>query len=240
MNSATHCVARSTVLRRLPDVTPFAACVCEGWGLGSLSRDILVRLKWGKTLAAPGKSGSALQFRSAGPDIVWSATQQAVLQTWVTLRGRKSLPAWNDLVVDDLQDQRDTLMFLDLVDDDGSARLRVNSVGARIISGYGGDVTGRFIDEVIPPAWRDCAMRTYEATIERELPIYSVVDALEREGTLVRMERLLLPFAGDGLDAEHVLASIETSGITGTFNERELGQSPQTESSYALIAVIKI
>jgi len=188
----------------------------------------------------PGKPGSALQFRSAGPEIVWSATQQAALQTWVTLRGRRSLPAWNDLVADDLQDQRDTLMFLDMVDDDGATRLRVTSVGARITSGYGGDVTGRFIDEVIPPVWRDCAMRTYQAAIERELPIYNVVDALDREGALMRMERLLLPFAGDGLDAEHVLASIETSSITGTFNERDLGQTPETESSYALLAVIKI
>jgi hypothetical protein len=193
-------------------------------------------MNWGKTL--PGTPGGVVQFRSAGPDIVWSGTQQALMRVWATLRGGKTLPAWTDLVTDDLHAQRDTLMSLDLVDDDGAARFRIDTLGQRIVKGFGGDPSGRFLDEVIPPPWRDNAMKTYQAAIERELPIYNVVDTLDRQGTLVRLERLLLPFAGDGLDAEHVLASIETSSIVGTFDEGELDGAPYGDDSCAVVAVI--
>lgn len=210
-------------------------------GTAGSQPDTVLRAKWGKTLALPGRSGSeALQFRTAGADIVWSATQRALLRMWADLRGRKSLPSWDDLAADELSGQRDTLMLLDAVDDDGALRFHIGTLGSRIAKGYGGDFTGRFLDEAIPPAWRDNAMQTYRAVVVRGRPIYNVVDKLDREGSLVRMERLLLPFSGQDIDAEHVLASVETSSIAGQVQDGVLGHWPYADSSCAVVAVIDL
>lgn len=198
-----------------------------------------MRASWGKTLSTTA-GGDALEFRRAGPGIVWSPTQRSLLALWTELRGGDSLPSWDKIPVDDLADQRDTLMFLDVVDTDEARRFRIARLGKRIVRGYGGDFTGRFLDEAIPPVWRANAIQTYLAAIDSELPIYNVVDTLDRVGTLVRLERLLLPFSGAGGNAGHVLASIEASSIADTFDERQIGRSPHADASCALVAVIEV
>jgi hypothetical protein len=204
------------------------------------NRNRSVRARWDKTLSRSGRlGGDALQYRTAGPDIVWSASQQRLLAIWAGLRAGQAVPAWRDLLADELA-QRDTLMMLDAVDHDGALRFRIESLGGRIATSYGGDFTGRFLDEAIPPAWRDSALQTYQAAIVRRRPVYNVVDTLDRNGTLVRMERLLLPFTGARDEPEHVLASIETSSIAGVFEEHELGRSPYADGSCALVAVIEL
>lgn len=177
-----------------------------------------------------------MQFRTAGPDIVWSAGQRALLACWVRLRGPGAMPAWSDLPADDLSRHLECLMFLDAVLDDAGLRFRIRFLGSRIAASYGADFTGQLLDEAIPPAWRDNALRTYRETIARKRPIYNVVDTQDRDGSLVRIERLLLPFSGDG--GIRVLASIETFSMAGREQE-ELGRSPYASGSCALVAVIE-
>jgi hypothetical protein len=130
-------------------------------------------------------------------------------------------------------------MSLDVVDDGEAPRFRIASLGKRVTTGYGGDFTGRFLDEAIPPIWRANAIQTYLAAITSERPIYNVVDTLDRLGALVRLERLLLPFSARTGEAEHVLASIEASSIADTFDEQQIGRSPHADASCALVAVIE-
>lgn len=179
-----------------------------------------------------------MQFRTADPDIVWSDGQRRLLTCWARARGQNAVPAWSALPADDLARQLDSLMVLDAVVEAAELRFRIRFLGSRIAASYGADYTGRFLDEAIPPAWRHDALRTYREAIARKRPIYNVVDTPDRDGILVRMERLLLPFASaKGID--RVLASIETFSMAGSAEQDELGRSPYASGSCALVAVIE-
>jgi hypothetical protein len=180
-----------------------------------------------------------MQFITSRPDAVHSVCQRWLLKCWTHLRRHRTVPAWNDLPVEDLSPQLDTLMFLDLVENETPPRFRIRFLGKRVALSYGGDFCGRFLDEAIPPAWRDNAMLTYRQAITARRPVYNVVDTQDRDGTRVRMERLLLPFTANGGAPDRILASIETLSLDGKFEQHALGHSTYAGSSCALVAVIE-
>jgi hypothetical protein len=181
-----------------------------------------------------------MQFVSSRPDAVHAVCQRWLLKCWTHLRGRHTVPAWAELPIDDLSNQLDTLMFLDVVQNGAGPRFRIRYLGKRVAISYGADFTGRFLDEAIPPAWRDNALLTYHKTVTAGRPVYNRVDTRDRDGTCVRLERLLLPFTASGGSVDRVLASIETMSFTGKFEQQELGKSPHATSSCALVAVIDV
>lgn len=63
-------------------------------------------------------------------------------------------------------------------------------------------------------------------------------DTRDRDGRLVRMERLLRPFGRGGRVVDRILASIETVSREGKFGQRGLADLPYVSSSCALVAVI--
>jgi hypothetical protein len=181
-----------------------------------------------------------MQFITSRPDAVRSVCQRWLLKCWTHLRRRRAVPAWADLPLGDLSNQLDTLIFLDVVQNGAAPRFRIRFLGKRVALSYGGDFTGRFLDEAIPPAWRDNAMITYRKAVSAQQPVYNAVDTQDRDGTRVRMERLMLPFTAQGGAVDRVLASIETLSLNGRFEQHELGKSPHATSSCALVAVIDV
>ena len=179
-----------------------------------------------------------MQFAASRPDVVRSVSQRWLLKEWTRLRGSKPMPLWKDVPVEDLSQQLDTLMFLDVVANGSGPRFLIRFLGTRIAQSYGEDFSGRFLDEAIPPAWRENAMKTYGKAVDTRLPVYNMVDTGDTQGTLVHMERLLLPFTSNGSRADRLLASIETLSMEGGFEQRQLGNSPYASPSCAFVAVI--
>jgi hypothetical protein len=181
-----------------------------------------------------------MRFIKSRPDAVHSVCQRWLLKCWTHLRGHQAVPSWQRLPLEDLARQLDTLMFLDVVENGAHPRFRIRFLGKRVALSYGGDFSGRFLDEAIPPAWRDNAMITYRKTVTAQRPVYNVVDTHDHNGTLVRLERLLLPFTSNGGAADRVLASIETFSFDGRFEQQDLGNSRHAAKSCALVAVIEV
>jgi hypothetical protein len=181
-----------------------------------------------------------MQFITSRPDAVRSVCQRWLLKCWTHMRGRQAVPAWQQLPLEDLARQLDTLMFLDVIGNGAEPRFRIRFLGKRVALSYGGDFTGRFLDEAIPPAWRENAMITYRKTVTAQRPVYNAVDTRDRNGTRVRLERLMLPFTANSGAVDRVLASIETISFNGRFEQHELGKSPYAGSSCALVAVIDV
>jgi hypothetical protein len=179
-----------------------------------------------------------MEFAASRPDVVRSVSQRWLLKYWIELRGFKPMPLWKDVPVEDLSAQLDSLMFLDVVANGAGPRFLIRFLGARVAQSYGDDFSGRFLDEAIPPVWRDNAMKTYCTAVEARLPVYNAVDTGDTHGRLVHMERLLLPFTSNGARADRLLASIETLSLDGRFEQRQLGRSPHASQSCALVAVI--
>jgi hypothetical protein len=179
-----------------------------------------------------------MHFMKAGADVVQSVNQRWLLTQWARLRRGAPLPIWKHLPVEDLKRMVETLMFCDVVADAAGGRFLVRYVGSRIALSYGGDVQGRYLDEALPRIWRDNALKTYVKALESRMPVYNAVDTRDREGRMVHLERLLLPFSRDGLAADRILSSIETVSLEGKFELENLGRSPHATSTCALVATI--
>jgi hypothetical protein len=179
-----------------------------------------------------------MQFQSARPDVVRSISQRWLLTSWNGIRGPHSLPTWKNLPAETLDGMAETLMFCDVVQNGEGIRFLIRHIGARIAQSYGGDFRGCYLDEALPPAWRDNALTTYRKAIEARVPVYNAVDTRDRDGRLVHLERLLLPYSRDGVHADRVLSSIETISVEGRFEQDNLGRSPHVASNCALVATI--
>ena len=181
-----------------------------------------------------------MDFAKAAPDVVQSINQRWLLNYWKRVRGTRELPVWKHMPVDELGSMVDALMFCDLVPNREGGRFLIRYLGRRIAQSYGGDFCGRYLDEALPPAWRENALTTYRKAIEAKRPVYNAVDTRDRDGRLVHLERLLLPFSRDGMVADRVLSSIETISIDGKFAQDNLGRSPHVSSDCALVATIEM
>jgi len=179
-----------------------------------------------------------MHFMKAGPEVVQSINQRWLLGQWKRLCNGHPLPVWRHLPVDDLKRMLETLMFCDLVPDDDGGRFLIRYLGKQIALSYGGDFQGRHLDEALPKVWRDNALVTYRKAISARVPVYNAVDTRDRDGRMVHLERLLLPFSRDGVAAQHILASIEAVSLEGRFAQENLGRSPHATANCALVATI--
>ena len=181
-----------------------------------------------------------MQFMNVGPDVVQSANQRWLLNHWQRVRNGNPLPSWQDFPVDDLNRQLETLMVCDLVPDADGGRFFIQSLGKRIALSYGGDFQGRYLDEALPAIWRNNALITYRKAVEVRRPVYNAADTRDRDGRLVHLERLLLPFGDDGATVDRILSSIETLSLDGKFEQDNLGQSPLASNTCAFVATIEM
>ena len=176
----------------------------------------------------------------SGPDIVRSENQRRLLNHWASLRGHASLPIWRGLNANDFAVPLDNLVWTEVVGEGDDARFRIGFHGTRIVEAFGPlDCVGKFLDEILPPAYLGAALSTYRKVVADKMPVYTVSDMRDPAGRIVHHERLLLPFSIGGIEAERILASIEAVSPEGPFELRELMKSPTRGPVIALCTTIQ-
>jgi hypothetical protein len=167
-----------------------------------------------------------VEFVLSPPDIVRSASQLWLLKNWMGARDCVRLPDLGALSGPQFADLSGNLLAADVVRAAGLTRFLVRSCGARILEFLGIDRPtpdqGRFIDEALPPAYRDAALSGFLEAVAAREPVYTIADLRDSSGRIVHFERLLLPFGHDGTSVERVLASIEAVSPEGVFESRDL------------------
>jgi hypothetical protein len=166
-----------------------------------------------------------MQFISSRPDVVRSVSQRWLLSYWNRLRGTGKLPKWQGFEPDELAGMAENLSFQDVVGSDGDARFLIRFHGRRISEAFGSVCQGKFLDEVLPPRYRDGALSTYHRVLATNLPVYTIADMRDRDERIVHYERLLLPFSRDGVAIDRILASLETVSPEGVFDNTEIMMS---------------
>ena len=148
------------------------------------------------------------------------------------------LPALDRLAGPELAGLSGNLMSADVVRDAGLTRFLVRSCGARVMDYVGVvcDGQGKFIDEALPPAYRDAALSTFLEVVAAREPVYTIADMRDGAGRIVHFERLLLPLSHDGTSVDRVLASIEAVSPEGAFESRDLMVA--SPPAFAFCAVI--
>ena len=116
---------------------------------------------------------------------------------WKSLkRGENKIPFWDDLKLSSLPDLADRLMLIDVFE--RPQRFRFNSVGEKIQQSYGGDLAGKFADEIDPKNPLEFFTAQASVTIEANAPTFFTHIATSDSGRNVRDARLLLPMWGNG------------------------------------------
>jgi hypothetical protein len=183
-----------------------------------------------------------VEFMLSPPDIVRSINQLSLLKTWTRLRGLSQLPAWDGLAGPELAHISDNLSFTDVVNREGAIRFLTRFVGSRILEYMGVSCPAqgqdKFLDEVLPLAYRDAALSTYREAVTAREPVYTIADMRDRAGRIVHFERLLLPFGRDGIVVDRILASIEAVSPECGFDGRHLLAPQLPPPAFALCAII--
>jgi hypothetical protein len=183
-----------------------------------------------------------VEFVLSPPDIVRSIDQLALLKSWMQLRGSSRLPPVGGPTAADLAGISDNLLFTDVVNQDGTTRFLVRFSGARIMEYFGASCSiagqGRFLDEVLPVAYRDAALSSFHTAVTAGEPVYTIADMRDRAGRIVHFERLLLPFGRDGIAVDRILASIEAVSPEGVFDDRDLMAARSVPPAFAFCSII--
>lgn len=131
------------------------------------------------------------------------------------------------------------LAFFDVIEDAGRVRYLSRFRGAHIDEAFGRPEKGKFLDEILPPSYREDALATYQQVLVTRLPVYTVSDRRDCHGRIVHYERLLLPFSRDSSAVDRILISMEAVSPEGSFEHRDLMTSPTKRPAFALCATIQ-
>jgi hypothetical protein len=193
-------------------------------------------------LALVGEGVGLVEFVLSPPDIVRSINQLWLLKIWMRLRGLSQLPPLADPTAEDLAGISDNLLFTDVVKAGGATRFLVRFSGTRITEYFGASCAaagqGRFLDEVLPVAYRDAALSTFLAVVAAGEPVYTIADMRDRVGRIVHFERLLLPFGRPGLAVDRILTSIEAVSPEGVFESSDLMAATSAPPAFAFCSII--
>src|SRR5258705_3629893 len=153
-----------------------------------------------------------MEFMQSAPDIVRSDHQRRLLGRWASLRDGKSLPIWRQLDPGNIPLPFDDLVLIEVVGDTDNARFRIAIQGSRLAEGFGwSECVGKFVDEVLPPAYRNSALSTYRQVVSSKLPVYTASDMREPAGRIVQQENHFLSFRRVGVASERVMDFCKTS-----------------------------
>ncbi len=179
-----------------------------------------------------------MHFAASQPDIVRSVRHRWLLNYWQRLRGSRQAPLWKTLDVDEFASMVENMQFCDIVNEGGRMRFIVRFCGARIVQAYG-ECSNEYFDEKLPPLFRDQVLAMYERAAKARQPVYTVCEVPDRDGTPVDFERLLLPFARDGVNVDRILAMLEWVSTEGGYQNRQLLRSQAQTPVYSVCATIE-
>jgi len=111
-------------------------------------------------------------------------------------RGENNMPFWDDVKLPSLPNLFDRLMLVDAFEK--PQRFRLNTVGAQIRKRHGGDLAGKFVDEIGPTTPFEFLTAQASATIEAKAPTFFAGPAGTAGNPHPGYGRLLLPMWGDG------------------------------------------
>ena len=124
-----------------------------------------------------------------------------VLTFWEGLkRGDAEMPFWDDVKISALAEFSGRLMLIEASDKPVRFRLGFGVIGEEIKRQYGGDLAGKFLDEIEVRHPLQFLISQSSATIESRVPTYYRHALAKGDSSRVEQQysRLVLPMWGDG------------------------------------------
>jgi hypothetical protein len=90
------------------------------------------------------------------------------------------------------------ILLIEVVTEGRQRRFRYRLVGTQVSALFGGDITGRFMDEVVAPRWQAEIFAALNFVCEERQAHYLMSRISIRERDFMAVKRLALPLASDG------------------------------------------
>jgi hypothetical protein len=133
-----------------------------------------------------------------------------LLDYWHAQRGERRLPSRRDLDPMDFPWLLGNISLAEVVRDPagGPTRYRLRLVGTRAAERFGYDPTGRYIDELPEPTYRERVHAAYDEVVRRGVPLVERLDMLIDDRTH-DYEMLRLPLGMDGETVDMILLAAD-------------------------------
>jgi hypothetical protein len=79
-----------------------------------------------------------------------------------------------------------------------------------------------FLEHVVSLELRAIILSGLETCARLQSAVYMIIESADDDGNPIECERLLLPFASDGPQTSHILAALDVSSLTGTFDRKSV------------------
>lgn len=152
-----------------------------------------------------------------------------LFEYWSAKCAGRAMPSRRDIDPAEMRTLLPHLQFVEMVDD--GQRFRYGLTGTAIVEAYGRELTGRFVDEVLPPARRPIAERHYRLIFETRRPIVVQNGYVTEQGAQMIVDRLLVPLSNDGVTVNLVLMA-----QTFAFASRARGELGSAEAALAPVS----
>ena len=148
-----------------------------------------------RAAALTGEEGSPIL---CDPGLAFVTPQlKAALDVWRSKRGTRRMPARAHMTIQDLKFALPNLAFLALVREGDRLRYKVRLMGSELDL-FVAPMTGRFIDEAVPPPFAEKWSALWQPAIETRAPFRTAGRVEFRERRSYVAETLYAPLAEDG------------------------------------------
>jgi len=152
----------------------------------------------------------------------------ALWRYWERKRGSQPMPRRRDI---DPVDIPSLLPHLMLVERTAEGRFRYRLAGTAVVQAYGRELTGHFIDEVIPEPRRAIAQRHYTTVFTAARPIFVRNRYTAPNATDFVVSRVMLPLATEAGNGVHLVVIGQTFEYSSAFAQR-LGGNPTIDAAF--------
>jgi hypothetical protein len=128
---------------------------------------------------------------------------QQLYQYWVEKRGERLMPARADLDPIDIRFAIGDVILADVLDET-PPRFRIRLHGTNLSERTNFDLTGKMLDEMPAPEFRDLSHRSFTKVVSTREPLHALSER-PLDGRTQRYEAIILPLSGDGERVDRLL-----------------------------------
>lgn len=149
--------------------------------------------------AATQDSGEDFDLRPKTPQL------RSLLDYWNRKRGRRLFILWSELEPLEIAPLLPLIFILDVEND--PRRYRIRLMGTEIVQRFGGEYTGRYLDDLDFGAAKAQVLADYDRVADGVEPHLAFSEYAQQGRGRIQAERLALPMSTDGRHADRVLGS---------------------------------
>lgn len=131
---------------------------------------------------------------------------RALLDYWNAARGERPFLLWPALHPHEIVELLPLVFVLDV--EARPRRYRIRLMGTEIVKRFGGEFTGRYMDELDFGTAQAQVLADYDLVADRVAPHLAFSDYHQADGRHIRAERLALPMSTDGRRADRILGAV--------------------------------